>query len=156
MDSDSVTIKKLTEYDEQTISDFKQLFFKWDLNRIEKKLIATTKGKNIRFVALKNEKIIGEIKVRFGLNQHSHRAYLSSLVVVRKERYKGVGTKIVAHTCKNLPKRIKLITLEVNENNAHAIDIYTKAGFNEYGSLDKASKVSNKYLKHLLLAKELK
>jgi ribosomal protein S18 acetylase RimI-like enzyme len=137
------------------IDDLQELYPKWKRLGIIKKLKETIEGKNERFVARKNGKIIGHVKVEMKKGIHKHVAEISSLIVLSRERGQGIGLGLVKYAISKLPKKIKLVRLEVDMKNKAAIQLYKKIGFKEYGKLKKASHIDGKFVDNLLMAKYL-
>ncbi len=150
-----LTFEVLKEPNLKDINDFQLLFPNWKRKSILKKLKETENKKDKRIIVRDQEKIIAHLKINFHKDIHKHRVILSSMVVIESYRKKGIGEKLVKFSIKNLPKEIKLILLEVNENNKTALKLYKKLGFKKYGYLKKATIVSNKFSNNILLEKEL-
>jgi len=148
--------KKLVDSDLNVINEMSNLFVNWRKSSVQKKIRDTLKGKDERFVVLSDSRIIGHLKVTFGKGLHKHRADLSSLVIHPSFRKKGIGSKLVKFVLNNLPKKVFLVLLAVDESNAPAINLYKKIGFKKYGVLSKASLVNGKYVNNYLMKKELK
>jgi len=150
-----VECKKLVDSDLTTIEQLGKLFPHWRRVSLQKKIKETLGGKDLRFVALHEGKIIGHLKVSFGKGLHKHRVEFSSLLVDSSYRHAGVGTTLVEYTLKNLPKEILLVLLAVDTKNKTAFSLYKKLGFKKYGLLNKASLVNGKLVDNYLLKKEL-
>lgn len=148
--------KKLVDSDLNTINELSILFFNWKKSSVQKKIRDTIQGKNSRFVALSEGKIIAHLKVTFGKGLHSHRADLSSLIVHPSFRKQGVGVNLVKYALSCMPKKVFLILLAVDEANVPAINLYKKVGFEKYGVLNKASFLNGKYANNYLMKKEIK
>ncbi len=152
---DVITIEKLTSTNLNTLSEYKALYPHWEKSKILNKINKTLNNQDTRFVVKKNGSIIGQIRVKIGTEIHSHRAELTSLIILPQERGKGIGKKLMSYTIKNMPKNIKLILLSVDEKNKPAIKIYKKLGFEKYGLLKNGSIVNGKYTTNLLMKKTI-
>lgn len=151
-----IEFKKLQNHDLTTIDDLRELFPFWRRESILKKIRETEKGKDVRFVATLNGKIIAHVKYILGKSLHKHRVEMVSLIVEENERRKGIAKKLVNFSLKNLPPHICLIILAVDKKNKPAINLYKKLGFKEHGLLKNASKINNKFVDNLLMNKKIK
>ncbi len=150
-----IECKKLIDSDLTTIDQLGKLFPHWKRTSLMKKIKETLNGKDLRFVAMHEGKIIGHLKVCFGKGLHKHRVEFSSLIVDSTYRCAGVGTNLVEFALKNLPKNISLVLLAVDTKNKVAFNLYKKLGFKKYGLLNKASVVKEKFVDNYLLKKDL-
>lgn len=146
---------ELTDSSLKLINDLHLLFPHWKRSSVQKKLNATSQGKDKRFVAFSNSKVVAHIRVVSGKSIHKHRAQLLSLVVIPQMRRKGIATKLVEFVIKSLSGKKSLLILEVDENNLAAIKLYKKLGFEKYGLLKKASIVRGKFVNNVLMEKEI-
>ena len=150
-----IKIEKLTKMDLNTEVAYKNFYPHWDRAKIAKKLKATLAGKDDRHVAKKNGKLVGQVKVVYGKSIHAHRAEITSLIVLPTERKQGIGTALMEHAIKKMPKGISLVLLAVDMKNSKAISIYKAMGFRKYGLLKKASKIKGRYADNLLMKKSI-
>jgi ribosomal protein S18 acetylase RimI-like enzyme len=137
------------------INEVHALFPHWKRASVQKKLAATRRKKDRRFVAISNGKVIAHVRVIMGKSIHKHRAQILSLVVSNSMRRKGIGTKLMKFVIKELSGKKSLLILEVDKNNLPAIKLYKKLGFKKYGLLEKASIVSGKSVDNVLMRKEI-
>ena len=149
------TYSQLKESDLNTIDELRKLFPRWKRKSLIKKLKETFNGKDFRFVAQKKEKIIAHLMYRQGEDKHEHRAEMSSLIVLEKERRNGVASALIKYSLKRLPKKVSLVLLAVDKKNNPALALYKKLGFKKYGYLEKASFIEGKYVNNYLLKKEI-
>lgn len=83
------------------------------------------------FVYEKNNQIIGYISLYCLFEE----ANIQKIVVIEKERRKGVATELINYSINWLKnKDISSIYLEVNENNSVALSVYYKVGFEKVGT----------------------
>ncbi len=150
-----IECKKLVDSDLTTIDQLGKLFPNWKRGSLQKKINETLKGKDIRFVAINEGKIIGHLKVSFGKGLHKHRVEFSSIIVDNAYRNSGVGTNLMECALNNLPKGICLVLLSGDIKNKVAFKLYKKLGFKKYGELAKASLVNGKFVDNYLMKKEL-
>jgi len=150
-----IECKRLVDSDLTTIDQLGKLFPRWRRTSLQKKIKETLGGKDLRFVAMHEGKIIGHLKVSLGKGLHKHRVEFSSLIVDPSYRHSGVGTNLVEHALKNLPKGISLVLLAVDTKNKTAFTLYKKLKFKKYGLLNKASIVNGKLIDNYLLKKDL-
>ena len=143
---EGIEFKELLDTNLSTISELHLLFSHWRKSSVQKKINATLKGLDKRFVAIKDGRIVGHARVVFGKGLHKHRVEISSLVVETSVRRHHIGIGLMEFILKNLPSSIKLVLLAVDSKNKPAIHLYKKIGFTKYGLLKKASFVNGKYL----------
>ena len=154
--SSVLEFKRLSESNLNVISELHALFPHWKVLSVQKKISATLNGKDVRFVALLDGKIIAHIRFIYPKGLHKHRVELTSLVVHPKHRHEGVARGLMSFAISCLSKGKWLLTLEVSTKNKPAISLYKKLGFTKYGLLRKASIVSGKSVDNILMKKELK
>jgi ribosomal protein S18 acetylase RimI-like enzyme len=151
-----IEIKKIVSADAKTISQLKKFFPKWGKNSLaEKKLKKTLDGKNFRFAALLNGKLVAHVKITPKKDAHSHVAEVTSLFVLLKCRRTGVATKLILAAEKKMPKKIEILTLWADPKNGGAMKFYKKIGFKKCGFLKNASKKGKKYSDGCLLQKNI-
>jgi len=150
-----IELKKLENHDLTTIDDLHELFPFWRRDSILKKLKETEYGKDLRFIATIDGKIIAHIKYILGKSLHKHRVEMVSLIVSENNRKKGIGKKLIKYSINNLPKEKSLIILAVDKKNKPAINLYKKIGFKEHGLLKKGSIVDGKFVDNLLMNKKI-
>jgi len=144
----------LTESSLKNIDELHKLFPQWHRKSVIRKLKLTGEGKNLRFVARKNGKIIAHVKLIFGTGIHSHVVSITSLVVDSKERRQGIGIGLMTYALSKLSKSILVTTLAVDSKNKAAINLYKKIGFERYGLLKQASKIQGKFVDNYLMEKQ--
>jgi len=152
---EGIEFKELSQINLSTISELHSLFSHWKKSSVQKKLNATIKGMDKRFVALENGKVVAHVRVVFGKGLHKHRAEISSLVVEYSHRRHHVGIGLMEFTLKNLPDTKKIVLLAVDSKNKPAILLYKKLGFSKYGLLKKAALINDKFVDNCLMKKEL-
>lgn len=153
--SEDVVYSRLQETSLNTIDELHFLFPHWKRASVQKKLSATQSGKDLRFVALKEGKIVGHLRVLLGKGLHRHRVEITSLVTHPRHRHQGIASGLMSFALANLPKNKTLVILAVSMKNSPAIDLYKKLGFEKYGLLKKASKVGGKFVDNILMKKDL-
>jgi ribosomal protein S18 acetylase RimI-like enzyme len=151
--SEDIKFKELTEVNLNTVSELHGLFPHWKLSSVQKKLNITCVGKDRRFVALSEGKIVGHVRVIFGHGLHKHRIEITSLVVKPDFRKKGIGFGLMGFVLNNFSSNKKLVLLAVDSKNKVAIRLYKKLGFEKYGLLKKASLIEGKFVDNLLMKK---
>jgi len=150
-----IECKKLSDSALGTVDQISALFPDWKKTSVQRKIADTLNGKDDRFVALNEGKIIGHVRVVLGSGVHSHRAEMTSLVVDKSLRHQSIATLLVQYAIKELPKRTKLVLLAVDSSNKNAVGLYKKLGFEQYGFLKKGSVHDGKFRDHALMKKEL-
>jgi len=152
---EGIEFKELDNTTLSTIEQLHALFPHWKKSSVQKKIKLTNKRRDKRFVAVKNGKIIAHVKIVFGKGLHNHRVEVTSLIVEPRDRRCKIGTELMRYVLKQLPSDRSLVLLAVDTKNKPAIDLYKKLGFEEYGSLKKASKLNGKYVDNYFMRKEL-
>jgi ribosomal protein S18 acetylase RimI-like enzyme len=150
-----VEFKELVGIDLNTVDQLHSLFPKWKKASVQKKINDTLQGKDKRFVALLDGKIIAHTRISLGKGLHKHRAEITSLVVDSMHRRKGIATGLMNFALKNLPKGKHLVLLAVDSKNKAAIKLYKNIGFEKYGLLKKASQIDGKFVDNYLMKKQL-
>jgi ribosomal protein S18 acetylase RimI-like enzyme len=150
-----ITYEQLIDNSLKTIDEMQKLFPHWKREHLIKKLKYTKQGKDLRFVAKVNGKLVAHIKLKQGKSIHSHIIQTTSLIVDKKHRRKGIGIGLMQYTISKLPKTITIITLAVDSKNKKAINLYKKIGFEKYGLLKKGSKINNTFVDNYLMKKEI-
>lgn len=153
--AEDLVFNKLNEISLNTVDELHALFPHWKRSSVQKKISATQGGKDRRFVALKDGKIIAHVRVLSGKGLHKHRVEVTSLIVHPKHRHHKIATGLMDFALKSLPKNKTLAILAVSTKNKPALDLYEKLGFEKYGLLKKASKVGGKFVDNILMRKEL-
>ena len=141
--------------DLNTAAELQELFPGWKRKSILKKIKETSDGKDLRFIAKKNSKIIAHVRYVQGKGLHKHRTETLSLIVTKEERGKGIAEALLKYSLRRMPKEIKLVILAVAKENKPALSLYKKLGFEKYGFLKRASIVNGKFVDNYLLKKEL-
>jgi ribosomal protein S18 acetylase RimI-like enzyme len=152
---DTIEYSELKESSLKNIDEMHKLFPELSRENIHNKLNLTLKGLNQRFVVRKNGKIIGQLKVKNKKGIHSHLAEFSTLKIDRKERRHGFGIGLMDYALSKMPKKIKVVTLEIDTKNKETIKLCRKAGFEKYGILEKGSKIDGKFINNYLMKKEI-
>ena len=151
----TINYDQLIDNSLKTIDEMQKLFPHWKREHLIKKLKSTKDGKDLRFVAKVDGKIVAHIKLKIGKSIHSHIIQATSLIVDTKHRRKGIGIGLIQYSISKLPKTIKIITLAVDSKNKKAINLYKKLGFKKYGLLAKGSKINNTFVDNYLMKKEI-
>jgi len=152
---EGIEFKQLTQTGLNTIEDFHLLFPHWRMASVQKKLLATNKRRDKRFVAIKEGKIVAHVRFVSGKGLHRHRVEVTSLIVDPKHRRQRLGSELMKFALKAIPKKKKLVMLSVDSKNNAAIDLYRKLGFEQYGLLKKAAFLNGKMVDNVLMAKEI-
>lgn len=152
---ENIEFKRLSESSLNTIDELSALFPHWKRASVQRKIDATLKHKDARFVALMNGKIIAHVRVLFGKGMHKHRVEFASLIVLPKERHHGVAFGLMEFVFSSLPKSKTLGLLAASTKNKPAITLYKKLGFEKYGVLKNAAIVDGKFVDNILMQKKL-
>jgi len=125
-------------------------FLKKDLEEIEK-------GNKVRFIADINSEVIGNLEIFFSRHPLSaHIAGISTVVVNPKYRRRGVAMKLIESALMIAKERkIEIVKIDVEAKNAPAVKLYAKAGFKEYGRLERGIVRKGKYDDLILLKIDL-
>ena len=137
------------------IEQLHKLFPQWRRASVIKKLKDTHDKKDYRFVARLGGEIIAHVKYEKGKGIHKHTMHITSLIVSKGHRRKGIAQKLMEHSIKALPKETKILTLAVDLKNKPAINLYKKIGFKKYGLLKKASQIKGKFVDNYMMEKHL-
>jgi ribosomal protein S18 acetylase RimI-like enzyme len=146
---------QLTETSLSAISQIHNLFPQWKRVSVIKKLKDTHDGKDFRFIATINGAIIAHVKYVKQQGIHSHVMHVTSLIVSKQHRRKGIALGLMKYSLEKLPKEVKIITLAVDSKNKPAINLYKKLGFEKYGILKKASFINGKYVDNYMMQKSV-
>lgn len=117
-----MTIDDFIQIKDNIISDFDDF---WNVNTLEQELI----NENSYYLVARNDnQIVGFVGMKCVLDE----ADIMNIVTKKDKRNLGIGYTLLTELI-NIAKekRIKKITLEVNENNVSAIHLYKKIGFKE-------------------------
>lgn len=147
---------ELNENSLKVIDEMNLLYPNWKREHVLKKIQDTINKKDYRFIAKNEGVIVGHVKINLKKSIHEHIAELSSLIVLPEFRRKGIGLNLMKFTLTKIPKKIKLVTLAVDNKNKKAINLYKKLGFKKYGLLKKGSKINGKFVNNYLMVKEMK
>lgn len=121
---DKMTVKDLESIKDILISDFDDF---WNYNILKDEL----KSENSKYIVAKfNNKIIGFSGIKVFVDN----ADIMNIVVRKNFRNKGIGTVLLENLL-TLSKKLGLnsLSLEVNEKNIPAINLYKKLGFENIG-----------------------
>jgi ribosomal protein S18 acetylase RimI-like enzyme len=151
---EGVKFSELSDTNLDTICELHSFFPHWKKSSVQKKINATLKGLDKRFVARENGRIVAHVKVVFGKGLHKHRAEVTSLVVEQNHRRHHIGLELMKFVLTEVGKSKKLILLSVDSKNSAAIKLYKKLGFSKYGVLKKAALVNGKFVDNYLMKKE--
>ncbi|MBT7241255.1 MAG: GNAT family N-acetyltransferase, partial [Candidatus Diapherotrites archaeon] len=146
-----INYEQLTQTRLSIIDQLSKLFPQWKRSSVIKKVKESIEGKDIRFVATINGEIIAHVKYGKGKGIHKHIVDVTSLVVSKNHRRKGIANELMKYSIKKLPKEIKIITLAVDNKNKPAIKLYKKLKFKKYGLLKKASLIKGKYVDNYMM-----
>ena len=124
-----ISIYKMEISDLDSISDILSSEFDdfWNYNVFKNEL----HNKNSRYIVAKqNNEIVGFAGIWIAIDE----AHITNIVTRKDLRNLGIGSLLLNNLiilCNNL--NLKSITLEVNEFNSSAINLYKKFGFNNLG-----------------------
>lgn len=121
---DKMTVKDLESIKDILISDFDDF---WNYNILKDEL----KSENSKYIVAKfNNKIIGFSGIKVFVDN----ADIMNIVVRKNFRNKEIGTVLLENLL-TLSKKLGLnsLSLEVNEKNIPAINLYKKLGFENIG-----------------------
>jgi len=132
-----------------TVDEVKS-FLKKDIEEMEK-------GSKVRLVAEANDEVIGNLEIH--LSRHPltfHTADISTVVVNPRFKRKGIATKMIETALKIAKERkIEIVKIDVEAKNTPAVKLYLKAGFKEYGRLERGIIRKGEYDDLILLKKDL-
>jgi ribosomal protein S18 acetylase RimI-like enzyme len=154
-DYNTIEFEQMTEQSLKGIDEFHKLFPKLKRETILEKMKDTLSGQDMRFIAKKGGKIVGQLKVVLHKNHQSHVATLKGLYILPEERRQGLGLGLVEYSISKLPKNIKLITITIDFKNKETIKLYKKIGFEKYGLLEKGSQIDKEFVDNYLMKKDL-
>lgn len=112
--------------------------------------------KHIIFGALENENIIGIIgcSAEQGVKRQ-HRCSIFSMYVEDQFRGQGIGSGLLRHMLDHVKGQYIQCHLGVVADNAAAIQLYKKLGFEVYGKVPKALKIDQNFYDECLMVKFL-
>ena len=122
-------IKKMTVSDLDLIADNLQIDYDdfWNYSVFKSEL----ENENSKYIVAKeNNQIVGFAGIWIAIDV----AHITNIVVKKDLRNIGIGSKLLQKLidmCKDL--KMKEVTLEVNENNVSAINLYKKYGLEQVG-----------------------
>ena len=119
-----MSVQDLEEIKNILLSDFDDF---WNYNVFKSELL----NPNSKYIVAKKEnEIVGFAGIWIAIDI----AHITNIVVKKDLRKQGIGTIILQELIK-LCKELKMneVTLEVNENNSKAINLYKKFGFEQVG-----------------------
>lgn len=116
-----------------------------------------TKGNMVRLVAVVGGEAVGNMEIYFSRHPlTSHTAEITTVVVNPKFRMKGIAMKMLEYCLKIAKERnIEIVKIYVEAKNIPAARLYAKAGFKEYGRLERGLMRGGKYDDEILLKKDL-
>lgn len=113
-------------------------------------------GSSVHYSAWKNGEMIGDASLSGFPRRMRHRAELG-IAVVRAEWNQGIGSmllrKLIAYARQN---EIEMLDLEVRSDNAAAIHIYEKFGFQRIGTLPAYFKIGDAYFDFEVMCLDLR
>ena len=148
---EKITYELLNETGLNIIDQLHKLFPQWKRASVIKKVKDSTDGVDLRFVTKANGEIISHVKYGKGKGIHAHVVSVTSLIVSKNHRRKGIAEKLMTYSMKKLLPETKIITLAVDAKNKPAINLYKKLGFKKYGLLKKASLIKGKYVDNYMM-----
>jgi ribosomal protein S18 acetylase RimI-like enzyme len=122
---------------------------------LAKRLVSIEKNEIIHLVAEVDGRVVagGEIAKHRG-----HMSHVGTLGIAVKNGYRriGIATKLIETLIREGKRQgLKLIILDVYENNHHARALYRKLGFKEVGKVPKAVFWKGKYVGEIRMALEI-
>lgn len=124
MEIKEMTVSDLDLIAENLSKDFNDF---WNYNVFKSEL----ENENSKYiVAIKNNKIVGYAGFRIVMDI----AHINNIVVKKDLRNEGIGTILLQELIKMCTElNMNEVTLEVNEHNSVAINLYKKFGFKQVG-----------------------
>lgn len=128
--NNNITITKMTEADLNSIKDILTTEFDnfWNYNVLLQEFLNDTSS---LFVATtQSHEIVGFISIQIILDE----ATITNIVTKKQSRNHGIGStllKNIINYCKS--QNLKNLTLEVNEKNTSALNLYKKYKFKQTG-----------------------
>lgn len=129
----NITIEKMTKEHLKQIKDIlKEQFDEfWNENVLAKELENPLSD---YIVAVFEDEVVGYA----GLWQPLDEGHITNIVTKKDKRRMHIGTQMLEELIKLAQnKKLKCVTLEVNEHNKNAIDLYKKHNFKEVGKRNK-------------------
>lgn len=121
----NIQINEMTNEDLESIKDVLTSDFDdfWNYNILKEELQNET---STYFVAKVSNKIVGFVGIQFIMNE----ACITNIVTKKDFRNNGIGSSLMKKIISiSKDKNIESITLEVNEHNTYALNLYNKFGF---------------------------
>ena len=126
----NLQIRKMTLFDLETISENLEKDFDdfWNASVFKQVLINES---SYYLVALLDDEIVGFAGYMLILDE----ADITNIVVRKDMRNKGIATKLLSSLLDSIDEidKIETVTLEVNENNKYAIQLYKNFDFKKVG-----------------------
>jgi len=119
------------------------------------RIVAPKKKQAVTFILEFEGKARGIVDIKKNAEDYSHTAVLSIVFVAKKYRHKGFGKVLLQTAISEARKilKVKLITLEANADNIHAIKLYRNCGFQKTGLIKRARFFCGKYVGRLTMVK---
>jgi len=123
------------------------------LKDVRKFVRAIISGKDLQFVALAGDAVIGWCDIVRARHEARRHAGLLAIGVVRQYRRHGIGADLMKRAIAAAWKRrFTRIELTVRADNHAAIALYERMGFTKEGAHRKAIRVDGKYFDQLTMA----
>ncbi len=147
----------LRDIQEKDVAGLLALYPHWNRSLAEKRIRRTLFSvRERRVVAELNGQIVGHVKITYGSGVHSHLARVYSVIVSKNFRGKGIASKLMEKAISELLQGIEIVLLETQHDNASAIHLFEKLGFEQYGVLERAWKKGTEYKNNVLYRKVLR
>ena len=130
-----IEIEKMLEH-HLNVLDLNDFDNFWNINILREEILLPS---SFYIIAKIKNTIVGFAGINIVLDE----THLANIVVRKDKRGLGIGSKLLENIIKIAKKKSKLITLEVNVNNIHAINLYETFNFKILGKRKKY--YDNKY-----------
>jgi len=124
---------------------------------LERDIREMEKGYKVRLVAVVGEEVVGNLEVDFSRHPLTpHIAEIHTVVVNPNFRRKGIAMRMIECALKAAEERdIEIVKTEAEAKNAPALKLYIKAGFEEYGRLERGLIRNGEFDDVILLKREI-
>jgi len=140
---------------EKTFIDFQgeEISLKEEKEYLKDELKRIKNLQSVLLLVILDSKIIGLSNIDLGEGSSSHEGIMG-ISILKEYRNDGIGKILLIKTIKEAEKNLKnlkLITLNVFDNNQIAYDMYIKLGFSEFGRLPNGVKYKGNYYDRIFM-----
>ena len=127
------------------------------INSLKSDIKAMKKGDKVRLVADVEGEVIGNLELVFSSHPlEFHKAEIYTMVVNPNFRRRAIASKLIETALMIAKERhLEIVKLSVEATNVPAVKLYFKAGFEEYGRLNRGFVRNGVYDDQIIMKKDL-